>query len=282
MKHSWLQLTLLAPALLLFACEPSADSIKTMSPVDNGDGPFQVTLPQALHEASGLAIASPNHLLVHNDEKGNIYQIILDDMTVRKIASIGQLKTVKDDFEGIAVDDDSIYLSTSRGIIYRVRRLPMDAEKTSVDADKADSGLGRLCELEGLAHLDGYLLLPCKVPRTTAHEDKLVVFSYDIDTGETAEFLSIDQTSIPGSPKLSPSAIEVTPASIYIVSANRLIVVDRKMNSIRVFKLPKKVHIQNEGIAVMEQGTIYLVEDRRKGIAKLTRYDNLESLEEKH
>ena len=144
-----------------------------------------------------------------------------------------------------------------------------------------DTGLGSRCELEGLHHHAGRLLLPCKNARLPDYQDRLVVFYYDLADGSTGEVISIGRGTVPGLKKLRLTAIDQVGDEIYLVSANRLLLINLKTQHTRTFKLPKKYHEQIEAIAVMPDGSIFLAEDNSKGLARLTRYSGLDELEEK-
>ena len=241
--------------------------------------PEQWTLPGFLRETSGLAPAEPGYLLAHNDEKANIYRISIKERSVIKLASVGK-PPLRGDFEGIAFDGQQVFLSTSNGIILVIPGIHPSTEKQVVTAQKIDTGLGKQCELEGLHYVAGRLLLPCKNALNPEHRDRLVVFSYDLATKSTSTLISLDKDSIPGLKKLRLTAVEQVDDDLYLVSANRLLLINLKDNSTRAFKLQKKYHEQIEAIAVTSSG-IYLAEDNSKGMARLTRYNSLEELEEK-
>lgn len=288
--------SILIPAILMFAC--SKPDAQETGPPENGkpasdikEGPIQWPLPRYLREASGLAVIDSNTLLAHNDEKGNIYRIKLSDRSVVRLASIGK-PAVRGDFEGIAFDRHRIFLSTSDGLVLEVTDANLAGEKQTVGARKIQTGAGKRCEIEGLHYLpdqtatpenkkSGQLLLPCKNPRDQKYKQRLVVFSYDLSTEVTSELLNISQSEIPGIKKIHLTAIDATPTHFYIVSASRLIVIDRESLTTRAFKLRKKLHEQIEGIAVMKDGSFLLVEDNAKGLARITYYAGLHLLEEK-
>jgi hypothetical protein len=263
--------------LLMVCGQPSAEPDAGLSATP--DGPEQWTLPKFLRETSGLAPAGPGFLLAHNDEKANVYRIDIENRSVIKLASVGK-PPLRGDFEGIAFDGQQVFLATSNGIIYVIPGTHPSNKKQVVTARKMDTGLGKQCELEGLHYIDGRLLLPCKNPLNPEHRNRLVVFSYDLATKSTSLLVSLDKDSIPGLKKLRLTAVEQVDDTLYLVSANRLLLIDLKDNSTRAFKLHKKYHEQIEAIAVTPQG-IYLAEDNSKGRSRLTRYNSVEDLEEK-
>ena len=87
------------------------------------------------------------------------------------------------DFEGIAVSGNRIYLVTSDGVIYAGR---IGASGEHVDFVTYATGLGRLCEIEGLAYdpADPSLLLACKEARSGQLQHRLAIYRWSIDRRE--------------------------------------------------------------------------------------------------
>ena len=84
----------------------------------------QWRLPDRLNEISGLALTSNGRLFAVGDEVAIIYELDYDRGRIVKRFALGK-PVVKGDFEGIAVVDDLIYLTTSAGRVYiaAVRRI---------------------------------------------------------------------------------------------------------------------------------------------------------------
>jgi hypothetical protein len=243
-------------------------------------GPAQWRLPNFLRESSGLAILDSNYLLIHDDEKGNIYRVSIASKEIELVASIGA-PPVDEDFEGIAYVGSTIYLITSTGIIWQVAETNTEELNQIVSARTIDPGLKPICEIEGLHNDNGALLLPCKMHLTEDVEGQLIVFAYDLASGDLSEALRLDLSDAPGSNEVRPTAIDTTSTDYYIISTNRLLVIDRTTMVTRVFSLPKKRHFQPEGLAVLEDGSIVIVDDNRKGRSRLTHYTGLTELKEK-
>ena len=76
-------------------------------------------LPDRLEEISGLSMTQDGRLLAHNDEHSIVYEINPDDGSITKSFQVGdQRKPLVDDFEGIAVSEEQVYLLTSTGRLY--------------------------------------------------------------------------------------------------------------------------------------------------------------------
>lgn len=256
--------------------------------VQLGSAPLQVSeeatadipqweLPNSLREASGLAMLNETQVLIHNDEKGFVYLVTLPEQRIDRLAVLGE-KRIKDDYEGIAIQDDRVYLVTSLGMLYKASGLNAATLDQTLVPEIIDTRFGEVCEIEGLAIEGDRLLMPCKTPLTDEFTDQLVVFYYSIDDGATGVHLAIseDQTGLKNP---QPTAIEVTDSHYYVISGNRLLTIDKTTSTVSRYKLPRKRHPQPEGIALMPDGSIIIVDDMRRGIGRLTRYSGLDQLE---
>src|SRR5512134_2075673 len=76
--------------------------------------PRQFTLPGKIKEASGLAMSADGRLFSHDDERGVVYQLDYAQGKIVKQFSIGNFG-VQEDFEGIAIKKDTIFLVTGGG-----------------------------------------------------------------------------------------------------------------------------------------------------------------------
>ena len=118
------------------------------------------SLDESLNEISGLADAGHNFVYAHNDEKGIIFKI---ELTTGKIVlqfSLGEDNLFKD-FEGIACVNDTIYLTTSNGTLYRFKE---GENNQSVKYEEIKPGLKQGNDIEGLCYDSEKhsLLLACK------------------------------------------------------------------------------------------------------------------------
>lgn len=266
-----LNLLFLASLLLVTSCDnPTETRIVN-------DNPIQWLLPSSLHEASGLAVAGQESVYLHNDEEGEIYLFNIRSGSIMKLASISW-PPIKEDFEGIAVITGSIYMMTSDGELFEIDDVSTDKPHQVVGARKITTDLEENCEFEGLHHLDNLLLMPCKEDLNQASSDRFRVFAFDTSTESTSEFLSLNTRGIEGIKKIAPTAFEATARYYYIISEDRLVRLDRITLQGDSFQLSTDLHSQVEGIAIFPDGTIILVEDNRRGLARLTRYNGLEEL----
>ena len=230
-------------------------------------------LPAMLHEISGLAFFR-GQLLAHNDELGGIYTI---NPATGSIGNFATLRgPIQDDFEGIAVLGDTVWLMTSSGKLYGVKA---SASTTPVAFSLQQTGLGKRCELEGLAAdaSSGVLLLPCKTlpknakgvvvsrwnPRANAPGSPATV---------TAAPKAIKQA---GAPHFRPSAIEMVPGSDHLLllssSPPALMELDGSGAPVGWQQLSPR-HAQPEGLAISPRGDLFISDEGGAGAATLSVY----------
>lgn len=108
----------------------------------------------------------------------SIFELDPDRATVKKTFAMGR-QGVRGDFEGIAVVNGRFWLVTSDGILYESAE---GEAGSSVEFRTHDTGLGALCEVEGLAYdpTTDALLVACKTPRARALRGTIAVFSWSI------------------------------------------------------------------------------------------------------
>jgi hypothetical protein len=261
--------------LSLFAGYSLAEPFSELEQVVGQDD--QWWLPEYLNEASGIAVMADQSILLHDDEFAVIYHLSLVDRSIEPFGWLGSPEFERD-FEGIALNGETLYLVTSDGLIYEAT-VDLNARSQTFDFSVFDTGLESICELEGLHFLSGKLLLPCKVPIEELYKNKLVVFAFDIETHEIREHLVLPGESFGTLEGPHPTAIEVSGDHYYIVSTNYLFKIGRETSSIDIFSLPKSRHFQPEGIGLLQDGSIVVVDDFRKGDGRLTHYPGIEFLE---
>ena len=247
-------------------------------------GPGQASAPLSgfLVEASGLAIVNEQQLLTHNDEKGHIYSIALPSMHITKLVSLGN-PVALDDFEGIAVSGDNVYLITSTGKLYVIPNVSFTAANQVANWSILDTGLATACEVEGLHFDHGKLLIPCKNiykknGEKKSGKDKITVYSYvpGKDT-KASELFSINDDGLKGNRK-KVTGVDSDANFYYFLTPANILHVNRHTLSFQLFPLDSAVHTQPEGIAIMGNGSVYLVDDRKDGRGGLSHYKNLESV----
>jgi len=261
--------------LSLFAEHSHSAPSTELEPVEGQND--QWWLPESLNEASGIAVMADQSILLHDDELAVIYHVSLVDHSIESFGWLGSPE-FEQDFEGIALNGETLYLATSDGLIYQAA-VDLEGRSQTLDFAVFDTGLESICELEGLHFLSGKLLLPCKVPIEEVYKNKLVVFEFDVETHQIREHFSIPSKSLGALEGPHPTSIEVSSSHYFIVSTNYLLKINRDLSSINIFSLPKSRHFQPEGIGLLQDGSIVIVDDFRKGESRLTHYPGIESLE---
>jgi hypothetical protein len=256
--------------------------VTQLEPGDAASGKAPAALPGFLREASGLAKVDERLLLTHNDEKGHIYSIALPSLQITKLVSLGH-PVVLDDFEGIAVSGDNVYMITSTGKLYVIPNVSFTAANQLANWSILDTGLAAACEVEGLHFDDGKLLIPCKNiykrnGKKKSGKHRITVYSYvpGKDT-EARKLFSLDDDRLKGNRK-RVTGIDSDVNFYYFLTPENVLRVNRNTLSLQFFPLDSAVHKQPEGIAMMDNGSVYLVDDRKHAAGGLSHYQTLESI----
>jgi uncharacterized protein YjiK len=243
----------------------------------DGDEIFKIKLPKDLKEISGLAYEGNNTVFTHNDEEGKVFKI---DITTGKIInkfSVGE-KKLKKDFEGIAIVDEIIYLSTSSGVLFKFKEPEFNVD---VEYEKIKTGLKPENNVEGLCYdpATNSLLLACKGKAGKGFKKYRAVYSFNLDNlllGEEPRFLiSLNHLKNEyGIKEFSPSGIAIHPISytLFIISADEETIIeitsDGKIMNAKHFN--KKIHKQPEGITFLEDGSLVISDEAHGKEAKIT------------
>ena len=245
------------------------------------EGAKRWELPRRLREISGLAMTRDQRLLAHNDEAGVVFEIDYRNGSIVKEFQLADMEDpVADDFEGIATADGQVYLVTSSGRLYVCRE---GAAGESVLFRVLTTGVGRDCEIEGLAYDEGAreLLLMCKDPRTEDLVGQLAIYRWSIDE----ERVSVGSpTVIPvrdvvrrlGGNRYRPSGIERHPVSgnYFVVAARQgaIAEITPAGQVVAVRRFMARWHRQVEGVAFTAGGALIVADEGGSGRASLTLY----------
>ncbi len=238
-------------------------------------------LPRRLREISGLARTGDQRLLAHNDEAGIIFELDVRTGSVLKefqLADVGG--PVADDFEGIAVADGRIYLVSSAGRLYE---FPEGSDGESVLFTVYATGVGRACEVEGLAYDERprELLLMCKDPRTADLVGQVAIYRWSVEDKRLRDGAP---TTIPvrelagriGANRYRPSGIELHPVSgnYFVVAARQgaIAEVTPEGEVVAARRFLAGWHRQLEGITFTADGTLLVADEGGEDRAILTAY----------
>jgi uncharacterized protein YjiK len=222
-------------------------------------------LPGRLSEISGLARLPTGELLAHNDERARVS--VLDPKTGALLRSFDLQGGPRDDFEGIATADGILYEMTSAGRVY-VSRVGKADE--TVPYSVVETGLGRFCELEGLAWDPGRraLIIPCKIPVAAELKGQLTLFIVPTEGGAAPTRLNVPLDGLArhtGRREIEPTAVELDQRTghLLVLSSGPVLVaeVDQEGRIVDAAELVRKRHPRPEGIAVLPDGLAISDED---------------------
>ena len=241
----------------------------------------RMELPRRLREISGLATTSDHRLLAHDDEAGVVFEIDRRDGSIVKEFELADREgPVAGDFEGIAVAGGRIYLVTSSGRLYESHE---GGDGESVLYREYATGVGRDCEIEGLAYDPGgrELLLMCKEARSEELAGRLAMYRWSIDRKRVN---ADSPTVVPvadfarriGSNRYRSSGIERHPVSgnYFVVAAGQGAIAEMTPAGevVAAKRFTARWHRQIEGIAFAADGALIVADEGGGGRAILTVY----------
>ncbi|MEM8695358.1 MAG: SdiA-regulated domain-containing protein [Pseudomonadota bacterium] len=246
---------------LLAACTPS----------ESDDAARYLELPEALTEISGLAAASPHSVFAHDDERGTVYEVSIEDGRIMRSFAIGN-PVIRDDIEGIAADGNRLWVINSEGMI---RSFDAGRDRTRVLHRQYDTGVGEYCEVEGLSLSPepDMLLIACKNMRQGDRRGTLIIYEWNIRTHEPvgrpwrqiplAEALRNERT------EFAPSGIEWLPdfGQILVISARgrSMLILDEDGRIVARHRLNANRHPQSEGVTVIGSNRLVIADEGQQG-----------------
>lgn len=230
----------------------------------------QVTLASTLREVSGLAVGPAGRLFAHDDETAEIHE--LDPVTGRRLTRFGPGRTgLQGDFEGLAWADERFFLITSEGTLVE---FPAGADEARVEYRRHVTGLGRVCDVEGLTHdaRTTSLLISCKTMYAGGPPG---IYTFDLARRELELRPRFAVRTMSGR-DVSPSGIVVDPETghLLIVAARERLVLelDATGRTIAERELEKDSHVQAEGIELLPDGTLVISDEGAGGRGRLAWY----------
>jgi hypothetical protein len=250
-----------------------------------GDPSWETKLPKDLEEISGLAFAPDGRLFAHGDQDATIWQLDARDGKVLKtftVASAGKddpdmgKKPAKSgplagDFEDLQIVGDRFFLMSSNGVLVEFKE---GADGASVPYTAHVTGLGKVCELEGLAAeaADRSLLMLCKIPHEDQYRHQIVIFAWSLDRQavDTAPRIRVDYDRLTGTGQRafhgSGMAFAPDGRSLVLIAGPQKSFAEVGLDGSVMSSggLEEKAHRQPEGIAFAPDGTL-LVSDEGAG-----------------
>ena len=238
-------------------------------------------LPKALREVSGLTAFGPTTVLAHDDETARLYEIDVIGGQILRTTDLGR-ELASGDFEAITHDGRFVYLVTGDGHLFEAR-LAADSQGAR-PVNIYDTGLGGICEVEGLAaEAEGVLLLLCKRAERKSQRGRLMVFRWRIAERLTPPEAVIDRPLtqlLPVSGKDADdvlwTGLERDPATgnLYALSSRGhwLVELTPEGRLAGSHRLAASHHPQAEGIALLPGGMVVIADEGGKGRGRLSVY----------
>jgi len=261
-------LAIIGLCFLTFAQKGDGD-IGTLHNYDfSGDNSKTFFLTKELKEISGLAVTADNRYFAHNDEKGTVYEIDISNGTILNEFYLGK-KKIKKDFEGIAAVNDSLFMVTSSGVLYK---FSYPDHERNVEYKKFETFLSAKYDVEGLCFdkATNSLLLACKGASGKDMKGYKAIFKFDLLTHKLDEepgfLINLDELKNKFNIKnFSPSGIEVHPetGTFFLISANQKAIVELSADGdlLNAVKLDPKLYKQPEGITISPDESIILADE---------------------
>ena len=231
------------------------------------------SLPDKLREISGLALTDDQRLLAIADEEAIVYEYDYNNGRLVKAFALGD-PTLRDDFEGITIYRDAVWLMNSKGDVYTA---PEGADGERVPYEKHKFVFKDDCELEGLAtsEVTDSLLLICKDAKKK--KDRLL-FTWSIEGDTSKSRLPEDEIAASLKHKrVHPSGIEVHPqnGNLWVVAAREHALIELAPDGSFIdviMRLDPSRHAQAEGIAITSDGRLLIADEANDHPATLSVY----------
>lgn len=260
--------------------------------------PVQVCkLPGELEEVSGLGYMNNGNLALIQDEKGKIYSYSFSDCKIEdewKFARNG-------DYEGIEIIEDTAWMVTSAGTLYKV----VDFSTKDRITQKFKTALTDQNDVEGLGYIASRneLLLACKdAPylRAKQYKGKRAVYAFNTRTEQLSDdpYLLVNLAEIDsrkqedaflrfsrqlaeafdgtGSLHFQPSGIAEHPIThdLYVIASvgKLLLIFDSDKQLIAMHPLSKRLFKQPEGLCFSPKGDLYISNEGKGGKATILKF----------
>jgi uncharacterized protein YjiK len=269
-------------AFLLFLCfaiaQQNALNEGTLHQYDfSGDNSKTFALPKELNEVSGLTLTGDDRLFAHNDEIGTIYELDIETGNILNQFNLGK-KKLKNDFEGIAIVKDSLFMVTSSGVIYK---FSYSDDKKNADYKMFKTFLSAKYNVEGLCYdeVTNSLLLACKEYPGKKLKRYKAIYSFDLSTYKLLEepryLINLDSLKNEFDiNSFSPTGIEVHPNSgnVFVLSSHEKAIIElsSKGELLNAIKLKSKNHRQPEGITFLSNQSLLISDEGGSKKGRLT------------
>ncbi len=236
-------------------------------------------MPEELDEISGITWADENQLACIQDEDGIIF--------IYNLISNNVVKTVKfsksGDYEGIAIIDSTAFVLRSDGKLFEIANYRSD-EFYVKTYDTPFSGKNNMESLTPDKENNRLLLIP--KDKGLESKDYLGIYAFNLETKQIEKNPlvkikrknSIFENNKKGDDKKSsfkihPADVAINPmnGNIYIVDGKnrKLMILDSKGTTVKLYDLHKKTFNQPEGIIFSQDGSMYISNEGKNGTANI-------------
>jgi uncharacterized protein YjiK len=265
--------------LIACGCGVAGDSGRLARYALSNDSMQQWKLPSALREISGLAMSADDRLFAVTDEVAVVFEINYTDGALIKAFAFDD-PPIRGDFEGIAWLDGRVYLTTSDGVLYSAAE---GADGEHVDAERLDTGLGKACEIEGLAgeRKPGLLFFACKQARKGREPSDAAIYAWSMGDRRIIRRIDLPFADIEralGADHFNPSGLVIDGESghFLIVAARQhsLIELDQAGQLVAAHRFRhSRRHRQSEGIELTSDGRLLISDEGGDKRARLAVYE---------
>lgn len=277
-----------ALAVVIATGVPAAGDSSRISQYELSDDSIsQWQLPRKLREISGLALSPDGRLFAVTDEIALVYQLDYERGRLVKTFAFGD-PPIAGDFEGIAWQAGKIYLITSDGILYSAPEL---SDNERVTPSRVDTGIGKICEIEGLAGApDGdEMYIACKGEPKGGNRDYIQVIVWSTKAEAQVRDISLPSRAITDQLKVkhfNPSGLTVDQATgnLLIIAARQKSLLELTPDGEFVATRPLPMadrHRQPEGIELTVDGRLLIADEGGDRKARLAVYESRKRGEER-
>jgi len=234
-------------------------------------------LGKVLNEISGLAYnTDSNTLLAVSDSKDKIFSINIGKGKLADFATKFFASADQPDYEDLVKLGDTVYVLISNGTIVAVPKGTKDTSTTRVYPFPSD----QKNDFETLYHdpTANSLILLCKTCKN--EKDERTAYRFDLKTYsfDSTAFFTISEKEVKAlvkndDAKFRPSAAAIHPFNkrLYILASagNLLVITDTRGKVIEAYNLNPDHHPQAEGIAFAPNGTMFISNEGKYGVATL-------------
>lgn len=258
-------------------------------------------LPDYLKEISGISYYKKNKIACIQDERAIIY--IYD---IKKKEVVSKFDFGKDnDYEDIALVDDTIYILRSDGNILKVKNID---KKRKIKTIEIETPLKKINDTEGLVYdkSTNSLLIACKespsINTKELYKGFKAIYRFDLNNDkfiEKPEYLidlsklydnnngSVKKLFIETAKKLNltsgdnifyPSGLAIPPfddEKIYVISSigKLLLIINRQGKILDIIELDKNIFNQPEGICFSKDGNMFISNEGKNGGGNIVKFN---------